>query len=56
MDINKQQSILDKLNFLNNEKAKKITEILRYQENKRSGPAPKEYKFFDHEKSFNIQH
>jgi len=46
--------ILDKLNHINNEKAKKITEIERYLTNKRGKAEPKEYKFLNHEKSFNI--
>jgi hypothetical protein len=54
LDINKQQMILDKLNQINNEKARKITEIERYITNKRGKPEPKEYKYYDHEKSFNI--
>ena len=46
--------ILDKLNTINNDKAKKITEIERYLEIKRNRPEPKEYKHYDPSKSFNI--
>lgn len=40
--------ILDKLNHINNEKARKITEIERYLDIKRNKPEPKEYKYQDH--------
>ena len=52
LDINKQQIILDKLNILNNEKLKKVTELERYLHLKRSKPAPKEYNYDNHQKTF----
>ncbi|CDW73655.1 traf-type zinc finger family protein [Stylonychia lemnae] len=55
LDIHKQQCILDKLNQLNNDKMKKIGELERCMQLKRSRPPPKQYNYYDHEKSFSIQ-
>eukprot|EP00347_Sterkiella_histriomuscorum_P013238 403365481 len=54
LDIQKQQVILEKLNVLNNEKMKKVSELERYMHLKRSKPPPKDYNFTEHERSFQM--